>query len=186
MKDKIDIIKFVKENQAVALIISAALLIILAYVTVFMPFTHKLRAKYLECKAIEAQVADARNLIEAGKKIDKEYGSRVLISEQQAATGIEEFTRYGKSLGISFLSMKPQNIIKQQSQLYKVLPLELSLEASGEQFVKFIGSIDELKKAIITVKSFNITPEASDRKKLIINMVVDIYLSLEEANPKGI
>ena len=186
MKDKIDIIKIVKENQVVALIISTVFIVIFIYILVFVPLANKLRIKYLECVGSEGQVADTRHLIEMGHKIDKEYGSRVLISEQQAAAGIEEFTRYGKSLGISFLSMKPQDIIKQESAQYKILPLELSFEASGEQFVKFIGTIDELKKVIVTVKSFNITPEAGDRKKLRVNMVINIYLSLEEGNSEGI
>lgn len=182
MKDKIDIIKIVKENQVAALVISAVLIVIFVYIVVFMPFTNKMCLKYQECKACELQAFEAHNLIETGHKIDQEYGSRILISEQQAVTGIEEFTRHSKSLGINFISMKPQNIIKPENALYKILPLELSFEASGEQFVKFVGSIDELKKAIVTVRSFNITPDKDDRKKLRVNIVVDIYLSLEEGN----
>ncbi|GEM_PF-1288580 len=179
MSVNIDIKKIIKENQTAVLILSAALMIILVYIMVFIPLTNRLRLKYLECRACENHAADERNLIEMGRKIDKEYGTRVLISEEQAAAGIEEFTRHGKLLGINFISIKPQKIVKQENTSYKILPLELLLEASGEQFVKFAGSIDELKKAIVTVKSFDITPDRSDRKKLKIDMVINIYLSLQ-------
>lgn len=184
MNAKIDIKKIIEKNQAAVLIISAALIMLFVYIMVFAPVANKMRLKYQECRACEAQVSDAHDLIEAGHKVDKEYGGRTLISEQQAAIGIEEFTRYGKSLGINFISIKPQGVIKQENASYKILPLELALEASGEQFVKFIGSIDELKRAIVTVKSFNITPDGDDIKKLKANMVVNIYLSLEAGNPE--
>ncbi len=184
MSANINIKNIVKEKKAAVLIISAALILVFVNIIVFSPIANKLRLKYQECRICEGQVADARNLIEMGRKIDKEYGGRTLISEQQAAIGIEEFTRYGKSLGINFISIKPQNIIKQENVLYKILPLELSFETSGEQFVKFMASIDKLKKAIVTVRSFDITPDKADRKQLKVGMVVNIYLSLQEGNPE--
>ncbi|MDP3804348.1 MAG: type 4a pilus biogenesis protein PilO [Candidatus Omnitrophota bacterium] len=184
MNANIDIKKIMKENQTAVLIISAALIMLFVYSIVFAPVANKMRLKYQECRACEVQVADARNLIEMGYKIDKEYGGKTLISEQQAAIGIEEFTRYGKSLGINFISIKPQGVIKQENTSDKILPLELLLEASGEQFVEFIGSIDELKRAIVTVKSFDITPDKDDRNKLKVNTVINVYLSLEAGNPE--
>lgn len=182
MKGKIRIIKIIKENEVAALITPAAVAAIIIYIAILMPLSNKVRARYLECGMYEGQAANARKLIEVSQKIAPEYQSRVLVSEQQAAVGIEEFTRHGKSLGINFLSLKPKNIIKPESALYKILPVELSFEANGGQFVKFIGSIDELKNAIVTVKSFNLAVNSDDRKKLIGNMVVDIYLSPEEGD----
>jgi len=186
MSDNIDIKKILKEKQAAVLAISAVLVLALVYGIVFAPITHRLRLKYQECRTCENQVRDARNIIGIGHDIDKEYGSRTLISERQAAVGIEDFTRSAKSLGINFISIKPQNVIKQENALCKILPVGLSFEASGEQFVKFLASIDELKKAIVTVKSFDITPDKNDRRQLKINMVINIYLSLREDNLEGI
>ena len=186
MNANIDIKKIIKENQAAVLSLSAVLIIIFAYLVVFAPIANKLRFKYMECCSYESRVAGARSIIEMGRKIDKEYGSRVLISEDQAAAGIEELTRYGKSLGINFISIKPQKIKTEDRTRYSILPLELLLEANGEEFVAFVGSIDELKKTIVTVKSFNITPDKMDRKKLKIDMVINIYLSRQGDNPEAV
>jgi len=180
MSANIDIRTIVKENRTVVLILSAALVMAVAGIAAFAPLANQIRLKHQECVTCETQVADARNIIEVGRRIDKEYGGRILISEQDAAIGLEEFTRYGKSLGTTFLSIKPQDIILKKNAQYKILPIKLSFEAGGEEFVKFMTSIDELKKAIVTVNNFDITPEEKDKGKLKINMVIDIYLSLEE------
>lgn len=182
MKGKINIIKIIKENELAALITPAAAVIIIISIALLMPLSNKARGRYLECGMYEGKAANARKLIEVSQKLGPEYQGRIFVSEQQAALGIEEFTAHGRSLGINFLSLKPENIIKPESALYKILPVELSFEASGEQFVKFIGSIDELKKAIVTVKSFILAVDKSDRKKLMVNMEVEIYLSPEEGD----
>lgn len=180
MNGKFGLIKLIKANQTMAIIIAIVVIISFVYGIFFFPRMKELRAKYLDCRLCESQVVDARNLIEAVSRLNKEFGARVLISEKEAASGIDEFTKHSKSLGINFLSMKPGNVIIPEGMPYKILPIEMEIEATGEQFVKFVGSIDELKKAIITVKSFGIMPNKDDGRRLKIDMVIDLYLSLKE------
>jgi len=180
MSDKFDLMKLIRTNQTVVIIVSIAVIVLLGYVIFFFPRVKELHAKYSDCRLCESQVVDARGLIETVSRLDKESGARILISEKEAATGIDEFTKHSKSLGINFVSMKPGNIITPDGMPYKILPIELEIEATGEQFVKFAGSIDELKKAIVTVKSFDITPDKEDDRKLKIVMVIDMYLSLKD------
>jgi len=180
MSGKFDLMKLIRANQTIAVIAAIAISISLIYGILFFPRMKELRAKYLDCRSCESQVVDARSLIEAVPKPDKESGTRVLISEKEASSGIDDFTKYSKSLGVDFLSMKPGNIVIPQGMPYKVLPIEMSIEATGEQFVKFTGSIDELKKAIVTVKSFDITPDKDDGRRLKVDMVIDMYLSLKD------
>ncbi len=180
MSGKFDLMKLIKANQTIVVIVAIAISISLIYGIFFFPRMKVLRAKYLGCRLCESQVADARNLIGAVSRLNKESGTRTLISEKEAASGIDEFTKYSKSLGINFLSMKPGNVITPEGMPYKILPIEMEIETTGEQFVKFVGSIDELKKAIVTVKSFDITPDKNDDKRLKVNMAIDMYLSLKD------
>jgi len=182
MKSKFELIKFIKANQTITIIAAIVVGVMLIYGILFFPCMKELRAKYMDCRSCESRVADARNLIAAVSKLDKESGARALISEKEAASGIDEFTKYSKTLGINFLSMKPGNIIIQEGMPYKILPIEMDIEATGEQFVKFVGTIDELKKAIVTVKSLDIAPNKDDNKKLKVDMVIDMYLSLKDDN----
>ncbi|MDO8536127.1 MAG: type 4a pilus biogenesis protein PilO [Candidatus Omnitrophota bacterium] len=180
MNDKLDLIKIIKANKTITVILSIAIGASLIYAILFFPRMKELRAKYVDCRSCESQVAEARNLVEAVSKLAKESGARVLISEKEAASGIDEFTKHGKSLGINFISIKPGNVTIPEGMPYKVLPLDIDIEATGEQFVKFAGSIDELKKAIVTVQKFDIVPNKDDPKKLKVNMVINIYLSLKD------
>jgi Tfp pilus assembly protein PilO len=180
MNGKFDLIKLIRANQMVSVMVVIAIIMSFVYGMLFFPRMKVLRAKYLDCRSCESQVSDARNLIEAVSRLSKESGARTLISEKEAASGIDEFTKHSKSLGINFISMKPGDVITPKGMPYKILPIEMEIEATGEQFVKFAGSIDELKKAIVTVKSFNIMPNKDDFRRLKIDMVVDIYLSLKD------
>ena len=180
MSGKFDLMKLIKANQAIAVIAAIAISISLVWGIFFFPRMKELRAKYLECGLRESRCVDARNLIQAVSMLDKESGTRILISEREAASGIDEFTKHSKTLGINFLSMKPGNVITPEGMPYKILPIEMEIEGTGEQFVKFAGSIDELKKAIVTVKSFDITPNKDDDKRLKVDMVIDMYLSLKD------
>ena len=180
MSGKFDLMKLIRNNQTIAVIMAIVISISLVYGIFFLPRMKKLRGNYLDCRSCESQVVDARNLIEAVSRLNKESGTRTLISEKEAASGIDEFTKHSKSLGINFLSMKPGNVIIPEGMPYKILPIEMEIEASGEQFVKFVGSIDELKKAIVTVKSFDITPDKDDGRRLKVDMVIDMYLSLRD------
>ncbi len=180
MSDKFDLIKLIRNNQTIAIIVAIAVIISLAWGIFFFPRMKEAGAKYMDCRSCESQVVDARNLIEAVSKLDKESGKRMLISEKEASAGIDDFTKHSKSLGINFLSMKPGNVMIPEGMPYKVLPIKMDIEATGEQFVKFVGTIDELKKAIVTVRSLDITPDKDDGRKLKINMVIDMYLSLKD------
>ena len=180
MSGKFDLMKLIKANQTAVIIVAIAVSISLFYGIFFFPRMKELRARYIDCRLCEGQVADARNLIEAVSMLDKESGARMLISEKEAASGIDEFTKHSKSLGINFLSMKPGNVVIPEGMPYKILPIEMKIEAAGEPFVRFAGSIDELKKAIVTVKSFDITPDKENERKLKVDMVIDMYLSLKD------
>jgi len=83
---------------------------------------------------------------------------QALISEREAAVGIEEFTRYAKSLGINFFLDKAQGCDKGGRRVVQDIPIELSFQATDEEFLKYMTSIDELKKAICDVEKFRYNP----------------------------
>lgn len=180
MRDKFGLMKLIRANQTIAVILAIAVSASLVWGIFFLPRMKELRAKYLDCRLCESHAVDARNLIEAVSRLNKESGTRMLISEKEAASGIDEFTKHSKTLGINFLSIKPGNVVIPEGMPYKILPIEMEIEAAGEEFVKFVGSMDELKKAIVTVKSFDITPDKDDGGKLKVDMVIDMYLSLKD------
>jgi len=148
MNVNIKLIKLIKENQVITIIIACVIVVLITYLVIFAPLMKNLRIKYVECRNCENQILDARNLISYARNIDKSYAGRVLISEKEAAAGVDEFIKHGKALGINFVSVKPRDVIIKEGSPYKILPIELDIEAQDKQLVDFMGSIDELKKAI--------------------------------------
>lgn len=160
------------------LIIAASLVVVIVafgvYLFVYMPLMKELKKQYLECKSIEADVLDARNIIES---VGKTYGERVLMTEESVSGAINELTNRGKLEGIDFVSISPQEIKKEAGSQYKTLPIKMEIESTYEQLGGFLGSLDELEKGLVKVKGFNIVPDEKDPSKLMTDLVADMYLS---------
>jgi hypothetical protein len=182
MSDSKRLIKLIKENQIIVITISVLTAISVIYFIIFIPLIRELKVKYAECRLCEGETVYARSLIGYASHLDASAGERVLMSEKEAAEGLDEFTNHGRSLGVDFISIKPKEIIAKEETPYKILPIELEIKATDKQFVDFIGSIDALKKAIITVNSFDITPDRQNRTLLEAKIVINMYLSAKSGS----
>ena len=181
MRNNFDIKKLISENMAIAVTAAVAVTLFIIYIIVFAPLLKMVRVKYAECKNCENQVVEARNLIVHSRDLDEKYGGRVLMSEEEAASAIDELAKHGKSLGIDIVSMKPLDIIKKEGTPYKIMPVEMQIESSGEKFVEFLGSVDELEKALIRLNSFEVFPDTDDRTRLKAKLILGMYLSLNNS-----
>ncbi len=174
---KIANIELTKE-KAILLSAGLVILIVLALDAVFyLPLLGKLKNKYIECRTCENDVFDSRNLIES---TGKDLGEMTLMTEKDIPLAIEELTSHGKAKGVSFVSMQPGDVILDKSSNYKILPIDISMEAGERQFADFLGTLDELKKSLIKLKSFYVTPEKEDRTRLNGRITLEVYLSARE------
>ena len=180
MANKIDIKKLFAENTIMAVAVVVVIAVFVVYFTVFAPLLKTIKLKYLECKSCENQIVEARDLIAYTSGLDKTYGGRILISEKDAASAIDELAKDGKSLGIDIISMKPKDIAVKESTPYKILPVDMAVESPDEKFVDFIGSIGNLNKALIRIKAFEVYPDKDDRTKLKANLTLEMYLSAKD------
>lgn len=167
-------IELTKDRLMIAGAVAVAAVVLLVYLTLFAPLTQKLGIKHRECRACENDVIYARNTIKDAGRL---YGDRALMTEKEVSVAIDELTKHGKDIGINFISMTPREIVHEKGAKYKTLPIEMEIEAEDQKFAEFLGSLDELKRALIKVKSFDIIPNPEDRKKLKAVLVVDMYLS---------
>lgn len=174
---KIADIEMTRERLIIALFAAAAVVTVVIYAIIYKPLINRLKVSYRECRLCENQVADARNMIEIAGKTS---GDRVLVAEKDTLFAMDELTKHGKTMGVNFISIRPGNIVDDPSAKYKILPIDMEIEASDEQASKFIGSLDELKKAVMKVKSFDISPDEHDRTKVKAKLTVDMYLSKRE------
>lgn len=170
-------IELTQERLIIAIIAVGALTALAVYLIFFAPLMMKLKTEYLKCRADENEVIECRNVIASSGKI---YGKRVLMTEKELSHAMDELTKHGKAMGIDFISINPGKISKEKESRYKILPIEMEIEATYEKFGAFLGSIDDLEKGLVKVKSFKMSPGSKDPKKITTQLVVDLYLSGRE------
>ena len=171
---KLGKVEVTRQQLIIGAVAIAAVAAFVIYMALYAPLLSKLRIKYGQCNKYEKQIADGRELINVAGKT---YSDRVLMTEKDVSSAIDEFAKHGKEQGINFISMKPGEAAAGSSSLYKVMPLEMEVEAKDEAFAKFLGSLDELKRVVITVRSFDVVPVQDDRSRVKARLIVDMYIS---------
>ena len=166
------------QEKLIAIVAAGFLLIaFVVYLIFYVPLTRDLRRGFLECRELESEALECRNIIASAGKI---YEERVLLTEKEISKAIDELTKYGKWKRVNFVSMNPRKIIEEKGSEYKRLPVKIEIKSGYEQLGMFLGSLDDLEKSLIKVKSFNIIPGKEDADKVITNLLVEIYFSGSE------
>ena len=111
-----------KEKRVIVIGAAIALIILVVYLILYAMLMKDWRIRYLECKSIENDVLDARNIIESAEGA---RGKRVLIAEEDASRAIGEVTNHGRLNGVNFISITPKKVRKEKGSRYKILPIEM-------------------------------------------------------------
>jgi len=89
-------------------------------------------------------------------------------------------TKHGTKLGIDFITISPKEVKESEDPRFKILPVEMRVRSSYKQLGSFLGSLDELKKGLIKVDSFDIDPHEIEKSIVATDLTVDIYFSSVE------
>lgn len=144
------------------------------YFLFYAPLMRELRAKRLEFKTCEADLFSARYIIESAKTRETKG---VLIAEEDIPFAIDELTRQGRLKGVNFVSMTPKEIEKSKDSQYKILPIEMQIEASYKEIGVFLGSLSALEKSLVTIRSYNVAALEEDPSRLKTELVVEMHLT---------
>ena len=171
-------IELTKERRIVIVISALVIIAIGAFTFLYRPIATELKEVYLEYKRYEREILRARNIIAGSKATGIK---RTLITEEDISLAIDELTKQGKLKKVNFISMTPQQIEKRKDSRYKILPIEIEIESTYERLGFFLSSLDDFKKSAITIRGFRIIPDKKNLTKLKTNLVVNMYLSGEDA-----
>jgi len=157
------------------IIVICGVIALIVLVVVYVPLIKELRTCCLESESCENQVINARKTIESTGKIDAQ---EIPITEKNISGSIDKFTKYCSLAGISVLSISPKEMTKHEDLQFKVLPIDMEIRSTFQQFASFIGSLVELKSGLIKVRGFDLTPDAEDRLKVRAKLALDMYLAI--------
>lgn len=169
-------INFEMTPQKIVLAICGAIVLcaLVADAIFFLPLMGRFKSTFLECRACENQILEARSIIDS---VGKSTSDRTLMTEKEVQFALDEFVKQGKAKGVNFISIKPRDSQEVQGAPYKTLPIDMEVEGPDEKVSEFIGSLDELKKAVVKIKSFDIAPTADNRTRLTAKVTIDVYIT---------
>jgi len=172
-------------KQRLILVISVGLVIIALgfYLSLYSPLINKLRKAHLECRRLETEVLQAREAIDS-LRLKAPKGK--LITEEDVSRAIDDLTKKGRLARVNFISITPKQTEEPEQGLsYKILPIEIEMESTYEDLGIFLGLLDELENCLVTVKNFNITFTEKGALKLKTKLVVNVYLSGQNAEQEN-
>lgn len=152
--------------------VSAGIVLLVMYIFLFGPLMKEVKAKSSAYKALSGEVCAARGLIESAGKITDE---RDLLTEKEVLPAIDELTKHGKSMKINFESIRPREVMQDENSGCRILPVDLAIEGNDAQMAMFMGSLDDLRKSLIIVNSFDIIPDRNDPSKLKATITINMY-----------
>lgn len=126
-----------------------------------------------ELKALDSELADVREALEKGKTIDRKGH---LLTRAEVSRAIDEITKVGASLNIDFLLTSPQPIQRPQGRKNPVLPIRMEIQSKYKDLGFFLGSLENLKESVLTVREFSIVRKEKILPKVYTYLVVEIYL----------
>jgi len=165
-------IELTRQQLVVIVSVAVAVASLGIYLILFRPLINKLKLLHLECNGLETSVLQARDAISflKLKELKKEF-----VSETNLPLAIEELTKEGKVKGINFISLTPKQIERQQES-YKILPIEMELEASYVILGAFLGRLDDLNKSLVRIRKFNIVSNKANPKISTVRLSLDMYI----------
>lgn len=171
---KIGGLELKKEQLTIAALAAGGLCAVVLFFIFYIPVMKTLAVKDAECRRVETEAREARILIAQAGKI---YGDRILINEDEVGVAMDALAKHGKLMGVNFVSMKPGEVREVPGAKYKEMLIEMSMESNDKQLADFMGSLDELKKGIVKIDSFEIKPKTEDGTMLESKLVIDVYIS---------
>jgi len=169
--------EFTKERLGAVIIISAVIITAGLYVFLYSPLINELRKAASSYAAAEVKILETQKLIASLETADARGG---LISEQGVSSAIDELTKESKARNINFISLTPKRIEEMHGVQYGILPIEIAAESTYKEMGMFLGSLSDLKKSLVTVKEFILTPDSKDQAKLITRFRLNMYLSKQK------
>jgi Tfp pilus assembly protein PilO len=159
-------------NKQITMVSAAVIMVAGMHFIFCRPIMKDLKTKVQTYRVLDAQVRDARGVIASAGKITEE---RDLLSEREVSVAIDELAKTGKSMTVAFQSIRPRELAQGPDPRCKVLPVDLTVEATDRQMVSFMGALDDLKRNLITISSFDVVPDKDDPTKLRATMTVNLY-----------
>ena len=156
------------------LALATGAVVLILFLLLYLPLMNRLKIRGSECRSLEAEANQARTSLGTLKKAPP---AKSLITEGEISLAIDELTKQGKSEGVNFISITPRQTEKSEDSKYRILPIDIEAESSYEALGRFLGSLELLREGLMTVGSFDVSPDSRKPSRIRTRLTVSLYLT---------
>ncbi|OGX23940.1 MAG: hypothetical protein A3J51_03815 [Omnitrophica WOR_2 bacterium RIFCSPHIGHO2_02_FULL_45_21] len=162
-------LKLNKKNLRIVLRIAVFLFLLFGFI--YFPLLKEIRKSDSLCKSLKEQLKTAENLRDFQKAgIHKRF-----VSQKELALTLDKITEAAKSRSLNFISISQQEIKALDG--YRVLPVEMELDAGYKQLGLFWGDLENLQDVLVTVENFQASSDEKLLPKILCSLTLNIYIT---------
>jgi hypothetical protein len=174
-----------KDNYRSFLVIGTGMAVagILLVIFVYEPLAAKIRLASQDIERLDQELEIARTAVGSNGGWDfPQPGSkeRHLLTSEEIPLAIDEITSAGRTLGINFVSIRPQDEQAAQNGSYPYLPIYMDVESEYQHLGQFLGRLMNLETGIVVVHSFQIQRIEEILPQVKATLEIGVYLQGEK------
>lgn len=160
-------------DKRTLLLLAGSVFAVVFFWVLIRPLLVKTDQNNRELKALESELSTLREAINRGSDFQK---TKHLLTRNDVSKVINELSRVGTALNVSFLSTSLQPIQQAKGSRYPVLPVRMNIQSAYEDLGAFFGALETLEHSIVTVREFTIERKPDILPAVYTHLVVDIHL----------
>ena len=143
------------------------------FIFVYFPALKEIRKKNVLWKSLSEQLKTVEGL----RDFQKTGISKRLISHEELSLVLDKITERAKARFINFKSITQEQIMVLNG--YRVLPVKMELEGDYKQLGLFIGDLENLQDALVTVENFQANSGENALSRILCFLTLNIYIAQE-------
>jgi hypothetical protein len=151
-------------------------------VFVYEPLAAKIRLAGRDIQMLDQELEIARTAVGASGSWDI-HGpgdtQQHLLTSEEIPLAIDEITTAGRTLGINFISIRPQDEGASQGDSFSYLPILMDVESEYQQLGQFLGRLANLETGIVVVHNFQIQRLEDILPRVRATLEIGVYLQGE-------
>lgn len=162
-------LKVNKKNLGIASGVAVFLFLLFAFI--YFPQLKEIRKRDSLWKSLKEQLKTAENLRDFQKAgIHKRF-----ISQKELGLTLDRITEAAKSRSLNFKSISQQEIKALDG--YRVLSVEMELDGDYKQLGLFLGDLENLQDALVTVENFRLSSDEKLLPRILCSLTLNIYIT---------
>lgn len=160
-----------KRNIAVIAGVSACAAVIAVFL--YLPLAREIRKDSSEWRSLNQLLSAAGTYLSVFQGASS---GKNLIREEGISSVIDRIAQEGRNNSLDFKSISQDNI-KDAAQNHRVLPVVIEIEGEYKQLGIFLGALENIKDALVSVEDFSIRGDERILPKISASLVLNIHLT---------